>query len=70
MIQANKYLSSFKKLWKTKKAVEDIEDKEKWVEILKEYRPKTHKPQGKVHWRDLAHRVFSEYDRLYYCDNK
>ena len=38
-------LTKFKKLWKTKKSLEQVEDKELWQEILKDYRPKTHKPQ-------------------------
>lgn len=53
---------SFKKLWKTKKATENIEPI--LLEIVKEYRTKTHKPQWNVTWKDIADRVFSEYIRL------
>lgn len=53
---------SFKKLWKTKKATENIEPI--ILDIIKEYRPKVHKPQWSVTRKDLADRVFSEYIRL------
>lgn len=53
---------SFKKLWKTKKATENIEPI--LLDIVKEYRVKVHKPQGNVTRKDLADRVFSEYIRL------
>lgn len=53
---------SFKKLWKTKKATENIEPI--LLDIVKEYRPKVHKPQWSVTRKDLADRVFSEYVRL------
>lgn len=59
---------SFKKLWKTKKATENIEPI--ILDIIKEYRPKVHKPQWSVTRKDLADRVFSEYVRLYYADKK
>ena len=63
-------LTKFKKLWKTKKSLEQVEDKELWQEILKDYRPKTHKPQWSVTWKDLADRVFSEYVRLLDADER
>lgn len=53
---------SFKKLWKTKKATENIEPI--LLDIVKEYRVKVHKPQWSVTRKDLADRVFSEYVRL------
>lgn len=55
-------LESFKKLWKTKKALECVDEELIWV--VKEYRTKTHKPQWSVTWKDIADRVFSEYVRL------
>lgn len=64
------HLNNFTKLWKTKKALEWVEDKELRERILAYYRPKTRKPKKSVTWRDLAHRVFSEYVRLYNCDDK
>ncbi len=64
------HLNNFTKLWKTKKALEQVEDIQLRERILKYYRPKTHKPKKSVTWRDLAHRVFSEYVRLYYADDK
>lgn len=63
-------LEQFKKLWKTKKALELLKNKELWQEILAYYRPKVHKPKGSITWKDLADRVFSEYVRLYYADDK
>ena len=60
--------SKFKMLWKTKKAAENI--KPILLEIVKEYRKRTGKPQGKVTRKDIADRVFSEYCRLYYADDK
>lgn len=57
---------SFKLLWKTKKATENIDPI--LLTIVKEYRKKTWKVQAKVSWRDIADRVFSEYCRLYYAD--
>jgi len=59
--------TSFKMLWKTKKAAENIEPI--LLEIVKEYRKKTWKRQEKVTRKDIADRVFSEYDRLYYADD-
>lgn len=53
---------SFKKLWKNKKATENIEPI--LLDIVKEYWVKVHKPQGNVTRKDLADRVFSEYIRL------
>lgn len=69
-----KFFSKYKKLFKTNKAVdyflEEYQDKlPLWQEILKYYWPKTGKPIGKINWKDLADRVFSEYVRLYYCDS-
>lgn len=61
-------LSSFKKLWKTKKALENVNPEV--VEVVREYWHKTHKPQWSVTWKDLADRVFSEYCRLYYSDDE
>jgi len=61
-------LASFKKLWKTKKALENVNPEV--VEVVKEYWHKTHKPQGSVTWKDIADRVFSEYCRLYYADDE
>lgn len=58
---------SFKKLWKTKKATENIEPI--LLDIVKEYRVKVHKPQWSVTRKDLADRVFSEYVRLKEADN-
>lgn len=60
--------SKFKNLWKTKKAAENI--KPILLEIVDIYWRKTWKPQGKVTRKDLADRVFSEYCRLYYADEK
>ena len=59
--------TSFKMLWKTKKATENIEPI--LLTIVKEYRKKTWKVQAKVTWKDIADRVFSEYCRLYYADD-
>ena len=53
---------SFKKLWKNKKATENIEPI--LLDIVKEYWVKVHKPQWNVTRKDLADRVFSEYIRL------
>lgn len=53
---------SFKKLWKNKKATENIEPI--LLDIVKEYWTKVHKPQWHVTRKDLADRVFSEYIRL------
>lgn len=64
------HLNNFTKLWKTKKALEQVEDIQLRERILKYYRPKTHKPKKSVTWKDIADRVFSEYDRLYYSDDK
>mgnify|MGYP002622301704 CR=1 FL=1 len=63
-------LEDFKKLWKNKKVLEELEEKELWEEILKEYWKKCGKNKGSISWKDLGDRVFSEYDRLYYSDNK
>lgn len=60
--------SKFKNLWKTKKAAENI--KPILLEIVDNYWRKTWKPQGKVTRKDIADRVFSEYCRLYYADEK
>ena len=61
-------LECFKKLWKTKKALECEDHKELWQHILKEYWTKCCKPQWSITWKDLADRVFSEYVRLHYAD--
>lgn len=58
---------SFKMLWKTKGAMENIEPL--LLVIVKEYRKKTWKKQDKVTWKDIADRVFSEYCRLYWADD-
>lgn len=58
---------SFKMLWKTKGAMENI--KPLLLVIVKEYRKKTWKKQDKVTWKDIADRVFSEYCRLYWADD-
>lgn len=57
---------SFKKLWKTKKATENIDIT--LLMAVKDYWTKTHKPQWNVTWKDLADRVFSEYIRLKNAD--
>lgn len=57
---------SFKKLWKTKKATENIEPI--LLDIVKEYWVKVHKPQWSITRKDLADRIFSEYIRLKYVD--
>lgn len=62
-------LWQFKKLWRTKKALLEEDNKEIFEEILTFYWKKTHKPKWSVTRKDLADRVFSEYDRLYYSDN-
>ena len=64
------HLNNFTKLWKTKKALEQVEDIQLRERILKYYHPKTHKAQKSVTWHLLADRVFSEYVRLYNCDDK
>lgn len=61
-------LSKYKSLWKTKKALELVKAEE-WQEILRYYWPKTWKPIGKITWKALSDRVFSEYCRLYYADS-
>ena len=61
-------LECFKKLWKTKKALEWEDHKELWQHILKEYWTRCCKPQWSITWKDLADRVFSEYVRLHYAD--
>lgn len=58
----------FKMLWKTKKASENIEPI--LLEIVQEYWKKTWKVQAKVTRKDIADRVFSEYCRLYWADDK
>lgn len=63
-------LTKYKSLWKTKKALEEEKDKELRIEIIRIYWPKTWKPVAKITRRDLADRVFSEYCRLYYADDK
>ena len=60
-------LSKYKSLWKTKKALDTV-NAEDWQDILRYYWPKTWKPIGKITWKALADRVFSEYCRLYYAD--
>ena len=62
-------LSKYKSLWKTKKALELV-NPEDWQEILRYYWPKVRKPVGKITRKLLADRVFSEYCRLYYADEK
>lgn len=62
-------LTKYKSLWKTKKALETV-NAEDWQGILRYYWPKTWKPIGKITWKALADRVFSEYCRLYYADDK
>ena len=62
-------LTKYKSLWKTKKALDTV-NAEDWQDILRYYWPKTWKPIGKITWKALADRVFSEYCRLYYADNK
>ena len=62
-------LSKYKSLWKTKKALELVKPEQR-QEILRYYWPKTWKPIGKITWKSLADRVFSEYCRLYYADNE
>lgn len=69
-----KYFWWFEKLFKTKKALEYFLEEyqsnlDERHDLLHYYRPKTGKKKTKVNWRDLADRVFSEYVRLYYCDN-
>lgn len=59
--------TSFKMLWKTKKAAENIDLI--LLRIVKEYWKKTWKVQAKVTRKDIADRVFSEYCRLYYADD-
>ena len=59
--------TSFKMLWKTKKATENIDLI--ILRIVKEYWKKTWKVQAKVTRKDIADRVFSEYCRLYYADD-
>lgn len=61
-------LSKYKSLWKTKKALELVKADDR-QEILRYYWPKTWKPIGKITWKSLADRVFSEYCRLYYADS-
>lgn len=65
-------------LFKTKKAadyfIERYENElDTWEAILSEYIRKatlsTRKKVWKVNWKDLADRIFSEYDRLYYADD-
>lgn len=60
-------VESFKMLWKTKGAMENIDPL--LLVIVKEYRKKTWKKQDKVTWKDIADRVFSEYCRLYWADD-
>lgn len=62
-------LTKYKSLWKTKKALDTV-NAEDWQDILKYYWPKTWKPIGKITWKALADRVFSEYCRLFYADDK
>ena len=57
-------ITKYKSLWKTKKAMEQV-DASEWEEILKYYWPKTWKKVWKITWKALADRVFSEYCRLY-----
>lgn len=64
------HLNNFTKLWKTKKALEQVEDIQLRERILKYYRPKTHKPKKSVTWKDIADRVFSEYIRLKNSNDK
>ena len=69
-----KYLSKFKKLFKTKKALdyfmEEYADKlDTWIEIIKYYRPKTWKTMSHMNRTDLADRVHSEFTRLSECDD-
>lgn len=69
-----KFFSKYKKLFKTNKAVdyflEEYQDKLPLrQEILKYYWPKTGKTIARINRTDLADRVFSEYDRLYYSDD-
>ena len=61
-------ITKYKSLWKTKKAMEQV-DASEWEEILKYYWPKTWKKNDKITWKALADRVFSEYCRLYYADS-
>lgn len=62
-------LTKYKSLWKTKKALDTV-NAEDWQDILRYYWPKTWKPIEKITWKALADRVFSEYCRLYYADDK
>lgn len=61
-------LTKYKSLWKTKKALDTV-NSEDWQDILRYYWPKTWKPIGKITWKSLADRVFSEYCRLYHADD-
>ena len=61
-------LTKYKSLWKTKKALDTV-NAEDWKDILRYYWPKTWKPIGKITWKALADRVFSEYCRLFYADD-
>ena len=66
-------------IFKTKKALEFFRERyvdifNDWLDIFSYYMPKaaacTKKKIWKVNWKDLADRVFSEYVRLYYADDK
>ena len=68
-MDSRKYLSEFKSLWKTSKALDMVEDMSLWYDILKAFSSKCGKKHSKITWKDLADRVFSEYDRLYYAND-
>lgn len=67
-------LEKYTNLWKTKKALEWESNIELREEIMRYYMPKAasyeRKKVSKVSWKNIADRVFSEYDRLYYADDK
>lgn len=67
------FVKDFTNLWSTKKAMEWVcssSDVERWYKLLKIYYPKTWKRKNKVNWRELSHRVFSDYVRLYNADDE
>lgn len=62
-------LSKYKSLRKTKKALNEIKNKELREEIVWYYREKTRKNVWKITRKNLADAVFSEYCRLYHSDS-
>lgn len=63
-IDTNMKIDKYKKLWKSKKAMDEFAMDEIREEIFKRYCQKTGKKNNKITWKDIADAVFSDYIRI------